>query len=468
MIKRNSIQTSFLPCDSSEENRKGDLSITRERDEDRSDELAIAPCSAARPFTGGEESENRKVPKTNKRYVYFWQQLPQSVEVEKLDPKTVKLLGYLVWRMEDDANFKEFRWLSVSSDTWRSLLGERYSEHIKEAEAHGILEHYETSNGVSYSKQLKISKKYRFTKHYEAERRNKQFTLTYVKHPRQYYNGKSSKTTISVSDEEYGDTTAEPDHPLPNQTLKKLERAYDKITLVDEWQDQLWPNGCETKGKKKARRQKKLHYWADHKWATQIGEGEISAKQSVSGRVTHPLILMRKALRPFVRYDGAKLAYVDMKSAHPYLLAHYITNCDERERWLKLCKTDIYSHFGDRAKVKKYFQTAISYSPKGKGKVAVEIHDCIEKEFPVLHSWLDKQCFNCKKHGRAGNTVQYQLQSIESQIFVQRGFYEFERWSLPMHDGLALRPEDLDEGLKHLRKISSDFFGFELEFEVTY
>jgi hypothetical protein len=157
-----------------------------------------------------------------------------------------------------------------------------------------------------------------------------------------------------------------------------------------------------------------------------------------------------------------------MKSAHPYLLAHYITDCDERERWLKLCKTDIYSHFGDRAKVKKYFQTAISYSPKGKGKVAVEIHDCIEKEFPVLHSWLDKQCFNCKKHGRAGNTVQYQLQSIESQIFVQRGFYEFERWSLPMHDGLALRPEDLDEGLKHLRKISSDFFGFELEFEVTY
>jgi hypothetical protein len=237
---------------------------------------------------------------------------------------------------------------------------------------------------------------------------------------------------------------------------------------VDEWQDELWPNGCQKKGRKKALSLEKLHYWADLKWATQIGVGEISAKQSVSGRVTHPLILMRKALRPFVRYNGGKLAYVDMKSAHPYLLAHYITDCDERERWLKLCKTDIYSHFGDRAKVKKYFQTAISYSPKGKGKVAVEIHDCIEKEFPVLHSWLDKQCFNCKKHGRAGNTVQYQLQSIESQIFVQRGFYEFERWSLPMHDGLALRPEDLDEGLKHLRKISSDFFGFELEFEVTY
>ena len=67
----------------------------------------------------------------------------------------------------------------------------------------------------------------------------------------------------------------EADHPLTNQTLKKLGRAYDKITLVDEWQDKLWPNGCETKGKKKARRQKKHHYWADHKWATQIGEGEI-------------------------------------------------------------------------------------------------------------------------------------------------------------------------------------------------
>ena len=317
MIKRNSIETSCLPCDSPEEHRKGNLSMTRERDEDRSDELAIAPCSVARPLTGVEGSEKRKAPKTKKRYIYFWQQLPQSVEVENLNPKTVKLLGYLVWRMKDDLNFREFKWLSVCSSTWRRLFGGSYHQYIKEAEEAGIIEHYENTNGVSYSKQLKISKKYRFKKHYEAERRKEQFTRTYVKHHKVSYNGKARKATISVSDEESGYMPVEADHPLTNQTLKKLGRAYDKITLVDEWQDKLWPNGCETKGKKKARRQKKHHYWADHKWATQIGEGEISAKQSVSGRVTHPLILMRKTLRSFVRYEGSKLAYVDVKSAHP-------------------------------------------------------------------------------------------------------------------------------------------------------
>ncbi len=382
--------------------------------------------------------------KRSKKHVYFTQKIPASINPESIQPLTVKLLGFMVWRMSRSRNFKEHRWLPLPRRTLRRALGGNYRDAIREAEGLGIIRHFKNAAGVSYSHDKGICKRYQFTDKYAQDVYCGRFFVSTGKQARIYSDGKEKRET----------QRKQPDKEDP--TIEKLLRAYDGVRLADRWQNDLWGSG-EGEG-----------FYGDHQWAFQIKSGVITATRSDSGRLYHPLICMRKALRPFVSYKGQKIAYIDVKAAHPCFLANF-ADCADQSHWLGICREGIYERFVTDSvtsdEVKDAFQVAISYSPKGKGKLASAIVDFIEMEAPSIHAWLSAQWIKCASEGKEGNTVQFHLQKLESEIFVRRGFAELDFWTLPMHDGLAVELQNVERAKSQMEAVALEVLGFELTIE---
>ena len=379
----------------------------------------------------------------SKKHTYYNQKVPKGINVAALSFDGLKFIGYLVYRMATSENFKTHGWVPVPKETLQSLLGPSYAAAVREAGAAGIVLTYETADGVTYSKDAGLCKKFKFAPALAADVKAGRFTVIPMRHARIYSDGKPKKESGSN----------------PDPLIEKLIRAFDGVTLLDSWQDEKYSDIH----KNEARRGKQLNsFYGNWTWANQIAKGRVTAKQGDGGRLFHPLIMMARELRPFVRYQGKKIHYIDVKAAHPCLLAMF-ADCGEQEHWLNLCHADIYAPFVGpsvgRDDVKTAFQVAISPpSYHGRGKLAESILELIQTEAPSIHRWLLSQW-------EKEESVQFVLQSLESEIFVKRGFMELPFWNVPMHDGLAVEAGNVDAAYDHLGTVAEGILGFKLILE---
>lgn len=369
------------------------------------------------------------------KYYYFNARIPASIDRNSLSEQEATLLAYMVWKMQNSDNFAQFKWLPIPKDSFVNLFGARYSAIVQQCINKGYIEVYTTEGGATYSKKRGICKHYRFT----------------PEHQNHYYKGCFTKEVAKLASVNF-DSKEEPKLPSVD-----IGQDYKGLRLLDEWQDALYgPSenaeflfGCRI-------------------YANQIGKGRITVKHGNTGRIYHPVILMSKKLRPFLRIHGETVHYIDVTACHPYLLAHF-ANKQERGPWLELCENDFYAPLvtdsWSRETIKEHFQKAISYSPQGRGPIATHILNHIKKHSPSIFAWLEAQWLTCENEGKEGNTPQYLLQKLESSIFVEAVYNKHREsmWMLPMHDGIAVEKENLDKAEEAVQQAALEILGYNLK-----
>ena len=74
--------------------------------------------------------------------------------------------------------------------------------------------------------------------------------------------------------------------------------------------------------------------------------------------------MMCETIREYVRVDGEVPVYIDAVSLHPYLIASYIKDKTQKERFLGYLESDFYKMFTDdynsRGRIKVLFQKYLS------------------------------------------------------------------------------------------------------------
>ena len=86
---------------------------------------------------------------------------------------------------------------------------------------------------------------------------------------------------------------------------------------------------------------------------------------------------------------------------------------------------------------------------------ALEIEKWFQENFPDIDEMRKK----LKKHK---TTFQMQLQQLEASIFVDKVFMCFDKWSLPMHDGLMVKEENCAEAISLIKNACIEKLGFEI------
>jgi len=242
------------------------------------------------------------------------------------------------------------------------------------------------------------------------------------------------------------------DSPL----VKKIEEAYQGISISPDWIENFNPKNGNADS---------CSYFHARGWVKQIQQGEISVSIGYSGRVFHPLICLQRDLRRYVSKDGEHLVGVDGKAFHPHLVATFLPKSKRQDYIDFLTKIDIYSLFvpeyyeeysDARNEVKKYYQIFLGdENPKGP---ALEIYSWYAMYYPEV---IEKK----NEIQQDGRTVQMHLQKIEAEIFVNRVFSKADFWCLPMHDGIAVKPEDTDRAVKFCAENIRDYLGFDIKVE---
>lgn len=179
---------------------------------------------------------------------------------------------------------------------------------------------------------------------------------------------------------------------------------------------------------------------------------------SESLRAFHAVLMMSETIRKYVRVDGEVPVYIDAVSLHPYLIASYIQDKTQKERFLGYLKSDFYKRFTDdynsRGRIKVLFQKYLSgkklIDPK-----AIEIERWFQEEFPDIGKMREK----LKKQK---TTFQMRLQQLEASIFVDKVFMAFDKWSLPLHDGLMVKQENRAEAISLIRNACTEKLGYEI------
>jgi hypothetical protein len=182
---------------------------------------------------------------------------------------------------------------------------------------------------------------------------------------------------------------------------------------------------------------------------------------SECGRAFHPIIEMSKILRPYIRINGEKLVNIDAKSFHPHLIASFITDKIQREKYLGILKRGFYEEFVDknhsRDKIKVLLQKWLSGRPTKDPKV-LEIGRWYEDNFPDV-------ALKMKELKKRKTTFQMCLQQIESSIFVAEVFMKADFWCLPMHDGLCVLQKDVDAACEFIGRACESRLGYRIPLE---
>lgn len=393
--------------------------------------------------------------KDSKKNLYFYQKVPKSILTLNLSPEALKLCGFMTYRFYSDKSLKS--WLPLNREIMRLIIGGDYYIYLKELIDNGVWEVFTHESGAKFSVKKNLCKCYRYQQPYRNEMYNKIIVKTRCSTQKVYYDKKSKKELVNTNIEYTQDN---------NPIINSLLLMYKDITLIDSWQMDLW--GIEEVIEANSDKKKERNLLSDKAFAVQIGTGSLSISTKNTGRLFHPAILMRRELRPYLRYKGEKLVTIDVKAAHPNFLGKFASE-EDQSRWVTDCNSgNIYNRFVtdeyDRELIKQQFQLAISYSPEGKGKLAMEIIDYIESEYPSIYSWLSAQWMNCEINGKALHTPQFILQSLEAKIFINKTFNKFcdKFFLLPQHDGFLVESENAKTLISHLNKVAIKELGFKL------
>jgi hypothetical protein len=263
-----------------------------------------------------------------------------------------------------------------------------------------------------------------------------------VKTPRLYTDGKPKKNVRIKAEKP--------------SLLKIIEANYENITILDSWQTEMW--GIDAKIEDNG------SYIHDKSYAKRVFDNTFEVSQPANGRIYHPVIEMSRGLRKYVRYNGKTPCKIDIKACHPFLLAHFADEQD-KEQWLELCRKDIYSLFVNddytRDMVKISFQKALT--ERSSDLCACHIQKMIRTNFPSIWSHLQSKWQIIREQGKADNSVQLEMQQLESKIFVDYVLKKLAKkvsFVLPMHDGLMIEEKDYKKAVKLIDEATMKILGF--------
>ena len=386
----------------------------------------------------------------NPKHVYVYDKIPLNISTAGLSKQEIEMLSFFSTKtLENINNFTEDSYIPFASDFAQRLFTSRYSKSLNTLVSMGHIEpkvlgydkngypyFYDKTNNVCISYTLSPESIYNL--------QQKQYSKQLLKLPYLY-------SPINLPEDFYA--ISKSDSPL----VQKIEDAYRGIKISEDWQTLFNPENPDADFN---------NYAAAKHYAKQIQTGEIKVSMGESGRIFHPLICMQREMRAFVSKDGGKLIAVDGKAFHPHLLATFLPDSNRRHEYLDfLAKADIYSLFMPeyyedydeaRDEVKRIFQIFLGdETPRGK---AIEISSWYDANFPEIIREKNRI-------QEAGGTVQMKLQKIESDIFIKNIFDNADFWCLPMHDGIAVKPEDTERGVDFCSRHIQQYLGFNIRVE---
>lgn len=336
----------------------------------------------------------------------------------------------------------QIKWVPVSRNLLCILFGTNTSpcKYLKELIDASVLQFKKIGSGT-YWVDEGICQHVCLTLPFYQEIVNSEMHNVPVKTPRLYCDGKPKKN-VRIKEEK-------------PSLLQIVENNYEGVTILDSWQTEMW--GLDAKIEDNG------SYIHDKCFAKKVFDNTFEVSQPTNRRIYHPVIEMSRGLRKYVRYNGATPCKVDIKACHPFLLAYFADEHD-KEEWLKICREDIYTIFVDdyytRDMVKESFQKALT--ERSNDECAKRIQRVIESCFPSIWSHLQGKWKIIKEQGKKDNSVQLEMQQLESSIFVDYVLKRLSKkvWCLPLHDGLMLEEKNYKKAVKLIDEASMKILGF--------
>jgi hypothetical protein len=396
-----------------------------------------------------DQQQNKQSDRNSSKYIHHYIEVPACVDLHRFTDKAIHLLSLVIHKQEYNKHGKAtHHWVPVARNFLIETFGKDGCKILKELTSAGVLQlkkvgndTYSIQNGVHPG----VCQQVCLSRECWEDVKNKKLQIFRTKSPRIYFNGKPKENIVIKS---------------PKMGLKDLVKLnYNRVTLDDAWQN-LWSVEaiCDSD----------RNLLLDRSWAKKIGTGDFDVTLADNGRLYHPIIMMRRELRPFLRYKNEKIVKLDVKACHPFMLATFADESD-KSHWLEICMNDVYNHFvddnHDRELVKELFQMAISH--KKKIGVALKISEFIKREAPSIYRHFEKVWAEAEKNGSHHNTIQYELQKLESRIFVDRVYSKMASkiWILPMHDGCMVEEYNVKKVRKLIEAESEKILGFKLIIE---
>lgn len=193
-----------------------------------------------------------------------------------------------------------------------------------------------------------------------------------------------------------------------------------------------------------------------------INNKEIFTVRINNGRVYTSFSSLKRELRKYCTIDGVALESLDLKSAQPYLLIHYLKNKypdsigikrlydivvnDDIYDWIiKKCDEELSYHIKSRDDCKVI---VFSYIFKKTNKGNDKVQKLFKKIFPDVYEIISKER---KIFMKQNTTLADYLQSLEAEIFIPVCEKYVSRGCLSVHDSLYFVPGlrgEIEEDLK--------------------
>lgn len=381
---------------------------------------------------------------TSTKYIYHNLLLPKSFNISDFSDQAAHLLSHVIYKQKYNkvTRVPENKWIPVSYNFLSSTFGNKTSPsaYLKELVDAGILQFKKIGNSTYWVEQ-NICQSVCLTLPYYQEVVKSEMHKVLVKTPRIYTDGKPKKN-VRIKQEK-------------PSLLQIVENNYEGVTILDKWQTELW--GMDAKIEDSG------SYIHDKNYAKKVFDNTFEVSRPANGRIYHPVIEMSRGLRKYVRYNNQVPCKVDIKACHPFLLAHFADEQD-KEEWLKLCREDIYNIFVNekytRDMVKESFQKALT--EKTNDECAKSIQRVLESCFPSIWSHLQGKWKIIREQGKQDNSVQLEMQQLESRIFVDYVLTKLSKkvWCLPMHDGLMIEEKNYKKAVKLIDEATMKILGF--------
>jgi hypothetical protein len=382
----------------------------------------------------------------------LYYQVPDCV-ISLVYNESYEILSYLIlcyrrqYRMVDGDGYA-----LLSSVDLKEMFGYNYFRGLKELLDFGYIEwkviDFKSGKPRRYSKEMGIASSYRITR----------FVTNFIKDRKYHFIPVKSKYSI-----------VQPKNGIfhlkfksKNPKVLKLLAAYSGISVDPSWldmfkKDSFYPsNHC----KYPSEPINKYSLFVHCRWIIEsiLNKTLTISAETESGRVFHAILELTKIVRPYIRKNGEKLVNIDAKSFHPFLIASFIADKDQREKYLAIVRKDFYEIFVDknhtRDKIKVLLQKWLSGRPAKDPKV-LEIGRWYEEKFPDVS-------LKMKELKKRKTTFQMCLQQLESSIFVDDVFMKAGFWCLPMHDGLCVLQKDVEAARKFIDGACESRLGYRI------
>lgn len=378
----------------------------------------------------------------NPKYIYINDKIPTPLKTAELDPEELKMISFFSYRTEETIKYHNSdHFIPFAKVFAQQLYGSEYFKTLGRLRKRGILTPKEIDkkpNGDPSYFGFGVCTSYKLQEDCITAIRNKDYSKSVLKIPYVHSPKKPPETFQAISESD-------------SVLVSKLAGAYQGLTVSASWQDCFSPDSPDASYG---------GFLAGKHFVKQIHKGQVNISLGESGRLFHPLICMQREIRAFVSKDGIDLVGVDGKAFHPHLLAYFLSE-PSRQNYLDfLERNDIYSIFVDdahnRDEIKRMFQIFLG-GERLYGK-ALEIEKWYRQNYPEITQWKQRV-------KNRGDTVQMELQKLESGIFVDGVFANIGCWCLPMHDGIDVLPDDADMAAAYCSEIIKKRLGYGIRVE---